>query len=600
MTPEEKQRILRAKLIDITNNERDPHKLKMARKKLARIDPFAADFRHFLKLIWKTIGLPNPTPVQYDIAKYLQDGPKRSIVEAFRGVGKSFITGAFVAWHLYRDPQYKIMVVSAGADRATSFSHFVKRLFVEVPLLRHLQPDPSKGHRESVMAFDVGPATVDQSPSVKSIGITGQLTGTRADLIIADDIEVTNNSITQTMRDKLATLVKEFDAILKPLPKARIVYLGTPQTEMSLYNELATRGYDLRIWPSQYPSELQVIGYGVHLAPYIGSRVTKDNVGFTTDPQRFTDVDLAERLASYGKSGFALQFMLDTSLADIDRYPLKLSDIIVSTLQDPDKGPENLIYGKSVENMLESLESLGLAGDYWYAPMGPKRENIEWAPYTGCVMSVDPSGRGTDETAYAILKILAGRLYLVASGGFQGGYDEETVLKPLAELALHHQVKHIIVEQNFGGGMFAQLLKPVMGKIHPCLIEEVHHSTQKEVRIIDTLEPVLNNHRLVIDRDVIEADLKFAIAHEKNKAYSLFYQMTRITKDRGSLGHDDRLDALAIAVAYWVEHMSRDHDKAKVSRKDKVLKEELKKFVKHAVGRVTFQRNARNKKRKRR
>lgn len=588
MTPTDKEQLLRARLIAITNNEKDPNKVKMARKKLARIDPFAEDFRHFLKLIWNEIGLPVPTPVQNDIAKYLQEGPKRSIVEAFRGVGKSFITGAFVVWHLYRDPQLKIMVVSAGADRATAFSHFVKRLFVEIPLLRHLQPDPSKGQRESVIAFDVGPAIVDQSPSVKSVGINGQLTGSRADIIVADDVEVTNNSMTQTMRDKLSSLVKEFDAVLKPLPRARIIYLGTPQTEMSLYNELTKRGYELRIWPSQYPSEQQVTGYGPYLSPYIYNRITTENVGRSTDPQRFNDVDLAERLASYGKSGFALQFMLDTSLADVDRYPLKLSDFMVSSLGDVDKGPENLIYGKAKESLLESLEAIGLAGDYWYSPMGPALNQIEWAPYTGCVMALDPSGRGKDETAYAILKILAGRLYLVASGGFMGGYEEDTVLRPIAELAMRHKVKHIVVEENFGGGMFAQLLKPIMGEVYNCMIEEVRHNTQKEARIIDTLEPVLNSHRLIVDRDVIEADLKFAMANEKNKQYSLFYQLTRLTKERGSLSHDDRLDALSIAVAYWVEHMSRDHFKAKKQRKDKDLKEELKRFIKHAVGRDSY------------
>jgi len=204
---------------------------------MTKPDPLA-DFRNFLFLVWKHLNLPVPTEVQYDIAHYLQYGPKRCIIEAFRGVGKSWVTSAFVCWLLYRNPQLNIMVVSASKDRASAFSTFTKRLIHEMPILQHLIPDRNKGCRDSNEAFDVAPAGASHSPSVKSVGITGQLTGSRADIIIADDIEVPKNAETQTMRDKLAEAVKEFDAVLKPHDKARIIYLGTPQTEQSLYLSL--------------------------------------------------------------------------------------------------------------------------------------------------------------------------------------------------------------------------------------------------------------------------------------------------------------------------------------------------------------------------
>ncbi|WP_200882057.1 phage terminase large subunit [Nitrincola sp. A-D6] len=215
------------------------------------------DFRLFLYLIWEHLMLPEPTAVQYDIAKYLQHGDRRICIQAFRGIGKSWITSAFVVWLLFRNPQLRIMVVSASKERADAFSSFTKRLIGEVDWLAHLAP--RAGQRNSMIAFDVGEALTDHSPSVKSVGITGQLTGSRADLIIADDIEVSNNSSTQTMRDKLANLVKEFDAVLKP--NGRVIYLGTPQTEMSIYNQLPDRGYQIRIWPALYPTEKQVEMY---------------------------------------------------------------------------------------------------------------------------------------------------------------------------------------------------------------------------------------------------------------------------------------------------------------------------------------------------
>lgn len=535
--------------------------------------PALADFRVFMFLVWKHLGLPEPTAVQYDIAHYLQHGPRRSVIEAFRGVGKSWITSAFVCWLLLNNPQLKILVVSASKERADAFSTFVKRLINEIPMLQHLKPQD--GQRDSVIAFDVGPATPDHSPSVKSVGITGQITGSRADILIADDVEVPNNSLTQMMRDKLSEAVKEFDAILKP--GGRILYLGTPQTEMSLYNQLPERGYEVRIWPALYPELAQVIKYQGKLAPMVTKALeaSADNAGQPTDPKRFDEADLLERRASYGKAGFALQFQLDTSLSDADRYPLKVSDLIIQNL-NPTMGHLKVAWAAAPEVCINDLPNVALTGDRFYRPMWKSDDMSE---YTGAVMSIDPSGRGKDETGYAVVKALAGNLFLTEAGGITGGYELET-LEALAYAAKRNQVKYIIIEANFGDGMFTQLLKPVLARIYNCTVEEVKHSTQKEARIIDTLEPVMSTHRLIVDQKVIQKDFDTA----KDIKYSLFYQLTRLTRDRGSLIHDDRLDALAIAVAYWTESMARDNNKAASEIKSQAIDKELKKFMGGILG----------------
>ena len=284
-------------------------------------DPLS-DFRKFLFVIWKHLNLPDPTPVQYDIAYNLQHGDKRMIIQAFRGVGKSWITSAYVVWLLYMNPQLNILVVSASKSRSDDFTTFTLRLINEMDILAHLRPKADQ--RQSKISFDVAPANASHAPSVKSVGISGQLAGSRADVIVADDIEVPNNSMTQGMRDKLSEAVKEFDAILKP--DGRIIYLGTPQNQESLYNKLPDRGYRVSIWPARYPNEDQSIGYGSKLALLIERKLQADAtiIGQPTDPQRFSDFDLLEREASYGRSGFALQFMLDTRLSDAERYPLKV------------------------------------------------------------------------------------------------------------------------------------------------------------------------------------------------------------------------------------------------------------------------------------
>lgn len=534
-------------------------------------------------VIWKHLGLPDPTPIQYDIAQYLHKGPKRRMVQAFRGVGKSWITAAFVLWRLLRNPEERILVVSASKDRADAFSVFVKRLIEEVPIIQHLRPDPEKGHRDSNIAFDVGPSSAHQAPSVRSVGITGQLTGGRATIIIADDVEVPKNSLTQTMRDKLSEAVKEFDAVL--VPNGEIIYLGTPQTEMSLYNVLPERGYDIRIWPARYVSEKEAGRYHGRLAPVILDRIRSDDnaPGKTTDPRRFTDLDLAEREASYGRSGFALQFMLDTSLSDQDRYPLKLNDLIVMDL-NPDMAPVKIAWAGGRDTTLDDLESVGFAGDRWHKPMWV---SPEWDKYQGAMMFIDPSGRGKDETGYAVVKMLNGMLFLMDCGGYRDGYSPAT-LTALANKAKEWNVNYIDAEDNFGDGMFKELFKPYLARIYPCTInEEMKRATvQKERRIIDTLEPVMNQHRLVINSALIKKDLTNYNEHpgESWQKYQLFYQLTRITKDKGALLHDDRLDALAGAVAYWVDAMNRDLEKVEQDHKDKLLDAELKTFMDHVLG----------------
>jgi len=529
------------------------------------------DFRNFMYLVWKHLNLPDPTPVQYDIAEFLQTAPRRSIIEAFRGVGKSYITCAFVVHQLLLDPDKKFMVVSASKARADDFSTFTQRIILELPLCKHLIAKESQ--RWSKIAFDVAPAKASGSPSVKSVGITGQLTGSRADIIIADDVEVPNNSMTQGMRERLSEAVKEFDAVLKP--EGKIIYLGTPQCEMSLYNTLTERGYQLRVWPARYPRADKLINYSDRLAPILLSSFEEDPEleWQPTDPKRFHEEDLLERELSYGRSGFALQFMLDTSLSDGDRYPLKLSDLLVMSC-DSTTAPEKLVYG--IMKPLSDLPCVGLAGDKFYAP----EEALGRSEYTGSLLAIDPSGRGADETAYAVVKMLNGFLYVVDAGGIAGGYGKDTLQK-LADTAKFNKVNTVLIESNFGDGMFTELFKPYLQKTYPVTTEEVRHSKQKEARIVDTLEPIMNQHRLVIDPKVIHSDYNSVQHHppEKAQRYMLQYQMSRITRDKGALAHDDRLDVLAMACAYWVEQMAADADREMRDRREELMDKELNKFI---------------------
>jgi hypothetical protein len=537
-----------------------------------------ADFRNFVYRLWEWLGLPEPTEIQYDIALYLQNGPERRVIEAFRGVGKSWLTAAYVLWRLLRNPNERVLVVSAAKDRADAFSTFARRLIEECPMLQHLKP--RKDQRDSNLAFDVGPSEPHQAPSVRSVGVTGQLTGGRATIIVPDDVETPKNSLTNLMRERLSELVKEFDAVLAP--GGEIIYLGTPQCEMSLYNELPSRGYDVRVWPARYPDAKRRQFYGNKLAPIIAERLKADPTlptqchgrGAPTDPARFDDVDLMKREASYARSGFALQFMLDTSLSDQDRHPLRLSDLMVMGLTT-ENGPVRVVWGSGPDQVIDTLPCPGLRGDRWHRPIFVHKDFVA---YNGSVLTIDPSGRGKDETGYAVVKMLSGLLFVLECGGLKGGYDDVT-LETLALIAKKHAVNHVLIESNFGDGMFTKLITPWFVKHHPVTTEEIHHTGQKEKRIIDVLEPAFNQHRIVFDEKLILEDVK-----TDDPAYALLYQITRITRDKGALGHDDRVEALAMAVGYWTEQMDRDAAQAAEDHRQKKLDEALEKFMERALG----------------
>jgi hypothetical protein len=515
------------------------------------LDALQGDFKLFLQALWSQLDLPSPTRAQYAIADYLQNGPKRLQIQAFRGVGKSWITGAFVLWTLFNNPEKKIMIISASKERADNMSIFLQKLIIETPWLSHLRPK-SDDARWSRISFDVN-CSPHQAPSVKSVGITGQLTGSRADLMILDDIEVPGNSMTELMREKLLQLCTEAESILTPNNDSRIMYLGTPQTTFTVYRKLAERSYKPFVWPARYPKKVNQ--YEGLLAPQLVTDIDSGvDIWDVTDPDRFDNDDLLEREASMGRSNFMLQFMLDTSLSDAEKFPLKMADLVVTSV-NPTTAPDSVVWCSDPKNVIKELPTVGLPGDYFYSPM---QLQGEWLPYTETICSIDPSGRGTDETAAAYISQRNGFLYLHKVSAYRDGYSDKTLLDILKGCKKYNVTK-LVIETNFGDGIVAELFKKHLQQTKQSIdVEEVRANVRKEDRIIDSLEPVLNQHRLVVDRSVIDWDFKSNPEDppEKRLLYMLFYQMSRMCREKGAVKHDDRLDCLAQGVKYFTDAMA--------------------------------------------
>lgn len=249
------------------------------------------------------------------------------------------------------------------------------------------------------------------------------------------------------------------------------------------------------------------------------------------------------------------------------------SDLIVFDI-DREVAPIRIVWASAPDQVVNDIPAVGFMGDRLHRPMYVSKDIEE---FTGALMTIDPSGRGGDERGYTVTKMLRGMVYLRRAGGIPGGYSE-TSLETIVHITRAEKVKTILVESNFGDGMFSTLLEPVLRRIYPCTIEEVRSTGQKERRIIDTLEPVLNQHRLVVDAALLRADQK------DEPKFQLFHQLTRITRDRGSLRHDDRLDALAMAISYWTAWLSRDVTREEDRRMEELMEEEYRKFEEAVLG----------------
>ena len=532
------------------------------------------DFKLFLQALWNQLDLPSPTRAQYAIADYLQSGPKRLQIQAFRGVGKSWITGAFVLWTLFNDAEKKIMIISASKERADNMSIFLQKLIIETPWLKHLRPK-SDDARWSRISFDVL-CSPHQAPSVKSVGITGQLTGSRADLMILDDIEVPGNSMTELMREKLLQLCTEAESILTPEDDSRIMYLGTPQTTFTVYRKLAERAYRPFVWPARYPKD--ITSYEGLIAPQLQEDIDNGaESGQPTDPDRFDNEDLLQRESAMGRSNFMLQFQLDTTLSDSEKFPLKMSDLVVTSVNNT-TAPDNVIWCSDPQNIIKDAPTVGLPGDYFYSPM---QLQGEWTPYQETICAVDPSGRGTDETAACYLSQKNGFLYLHEVRAYRDGYSDKTLLDILKGCKKYNATT-LVVETNFGDGIVSELFKKHLQQTKQAIyVDEVRANVRKEDRIIDSLEPVLNQHRLVVDRGVIDWDYSSNkdCPPESRLLYMLFYQMSRMCRMKFAVKHDDRIDCLAMAVKYFTDALSISAQKQIDLRKEEEWNDILQGFL---------------------
>lgn len=543
------------------------------------------DFRIFMWFTWKEAYGFAPHRIQLDFGGIMQDSLGTStIMMALREFGKTIMDASFIDWFLFCDPNRTVLVVSANIDRAKQITGTALAILKSCDFLSHMLP--KQGDLDGRMAFTVGSRSlVQKEASCVATSIKAGNTGAHADLILSDDIEIPKNSDTQTKREELMNGVDEYTYILNG--GGTELFIGTPQTEDSIYFKLTDTGiYVLHRVPGEYPDpadEKQMRGLAQFLLDDLRSgKVSPED---PTYPERFDAEELA-KIKAKAPSTYPLQIKLDPSASDETKYPLKLRDFIVMDLS-PSFGPARVMW--NTVNPRDDIESVGLGKDKFYAPAF-----VDWTTpteYQHSVLAVDPAGNGPDEVGYCVGKNIHGNVFITAAGGIDGGYDDAT-LKKLCKIAIEQGVKEIKVEKNFGDGMYGKNLARVLGEMGLKIPITPYTATgQKEVRMIDTIEPALSNHKVIIDSKVAKDQI-------------LMNQLTRVTRDRGSLTHDDRLDAMAICLAAFQDIFIIDTDKMLEKQQEDDFQDEIKEFLGYGQGspnrtKTLFSNSKKNKKMKR-
>jgi hypothetical protein len=540
-----------------------------------------ASFENFMYVCFMQRFKVPPTRVQMDIARWMADGPVDRGVMAFRNAAKTTIASCYCVWWTYRDPRITIRVMSGEDKLAKEIAAECRIWYETVDIVESLHPAYNLGSPlmlDNARSFNVFGALGGKTATFTASPISGNVTGGRAHIILQDDIENPNNCGTAAKRESLRLRDAEVHNLLHDSKSTNFIegfqpflmYLGTPHTEESIYYYKMNAGYAFRIWPARYPNARFMETIGGLISPMLLDDLKADSdlgngygpgldEGRVTELERFTEEHFDKKRATEGAAGFAKQFMLDVSLQNIDKFPLKVRDIIVEDL-DHVRAHASYMAKSSPETEIRDLQCVGMPGDVFYRPSW-RAEDVY--PYDEIVMAIDPSGQGADETTYAIVAALNGNFFVLDFGGMAGygkGYSDD-VLFALAEKAKEYAVNDIFIESNFGDGMMSDLFAPVLKKVYNCKVTDERAFGQKELRIIDTLEPVLNRRRLIFSKKAIEndyANVPLKAPENEQPTYRLIFQLARITRDKNSLAHDDRLDSLELAVRKLIRNMALD------------------------------------------
>lgn len=423
------------------------------------------DFKIFLDLWNSKQGYITPS-IHLDMAEWLQTcyrtGELRLLLMAFRASGKSTIVGLFSAWLLWQDPDLRILVLAADSSLAAKMVRSIKRTIERHPLTQHLRPT-----RPDQWAFDrftIQREKELRDPSVLAAGVTTNITGCRADIIIYDDVEVPNTSGTSEKRESLRDFLRESNFIL--IPGGMQLYIGTPHNYFSIYADT----------PRAEIGEEEIF-----LADFKRLEIPILNQDEKSVwPEQFSEKNIALLKKQSGPNQFASQMMLQPINIKNGRLNPELLNFYEDDLQ----------YSEAQKNIqLHLMENKIISCSAW------------WDPAFG-------SAQGDSSVFAIIFTDEVGHHYLHHVSYIQvtanEGEDEATLqCQIIADLVDKFYVPSIAIETNGIGKFLPAILRRELGEKNlACSVVEKTSRQTKYIRILESFDAVLAARALSVHEDV--------------------------------------------------------------------------------------------------
>lgn len=455
------------------------------------------DFAVFLET-WNAVqGMETP-PVHCRIADWLQacwdNGDTKMLLMAFRSCGKSTLVGLFCAWLLWRDADLRILVLAAESTLAGKMVRNIKKIIERHPFTKSLKP--SNPDQWAADRFTIKREAELRDPSVLAAGITGNITGSRADLVIYDDVEVPNTSRSIDLRDDLRERIAESHFTLAA--GGRQIFVGTPHTYFSIYADAPRIELDEETAFLNDFKRLEV--------PILDDR------GQSAWPERYRAKDIEAIRIERGPNKFLSQMML---------RPINVVESRLNTalLQFYDAPLHDHLAQNSLQLKIGEMKMVSCSA-WWDPAFGAAKGD---SSVLAIVFSDDKNRRYLHHLEYITVKESDERSEAVQQ------------CEVIANLVMRYFVPRLAIETNGIGGFLPGTLKQVFKKYKvPCAILEKHSSEKKSTRILEAYDALMAAKSLYV--------------HNAVKATPYLMEMAE-WQEAKSNNKDDGLDAVAGALS---------------------------------------------------
>lgn len=446
---------------------------------------------------WNRIQNQTTPKIHFQIALWLQKcwerGETRLLLQAFRASGKSTIAGIFTAWLLHRDPDLRILVLSAESSLAQKMVRTIRKIIERHPSTKALRP--SKPDQWAADSFTIKRKRVSRDPSVLARGLFANITGTRADIIICDDVEVPNTCDTPEKREILRDRLGENDFILTP--GGMQLFIGTPHSYFSIYTDK----------PRKEAGETDIFlkGYKRFFSPIITEE------GISAWPERYPLDEIETMRRNAGPMKFASQMMLEP----VNITEGRLDPLLLRRYED----------ALEIKEAQQSV-TLKIAG----------RKIVSGSAFW------DPSfGKASGDASVLAVVFTDSEgdywLHHMEYIRVRAGDDEDEATlqcQKIVELARDLFIPVIGVETNGLGKFLPAILRKELAKAKiACTVQERHSTQNKEQRILEKFDVVMAARSLHVHASVY-----------KTPFISEMNEWRPSIRNR----HDDGLDAVAGAL----------------------------------------------------